>query len=140
MYKRGAIILSLIGLLMVYISGVTCNMQSCSYSPCYPVSFMVGLLGFASIYVFAYCLQKNTILSWLGMNSLAIMLMHEPVKRIVIKLYSVYSNNSVDILRDSLLNSLIITVLTILILLPIILLVNKYCPVLLGKSFQKKHS
>lgn len=125
---------------MVYISGVTCNMQSCSYSPCYPVSFMVGLLGFASIYVIAYCLQKNTILSWLGMNSLAIMLMHEPIKRIVIKIYSLFFNISVEILRESLLNSMVITILTILILLPLILFINKYTPILLGKSLHKKHS
>ena len=76
----------------------------------------------------------------LGMNSLAIMLLHEPIKRIVIKLYSVFSTSSVDVLRESLLNSLVITILTILIRLPIILSVNKYIPVLLGKSPHKKHS
>ena len=136
--KGVTVIISLITLLIVYVSGVTCNMQSCSFSPCYPVSFMVGLLGFFSIYVIAYCLQKNFVLSWVGMNSLAIMLMHEPVKRIVIQLYAICLNKSVDVVRESLLNSLAITILTILILVPIVLLINKYCPILLGKSPHRK--
>lgn len=124
----------LLGIYIVYLSGVTCNMQSSSFSPCYPLSFIIALLGFISVYIIAFGIQKNRALSWLGINSLAIMLMHEPVKRIVIKVYSIIMKMPVDTIRESVLQSLIITILTILILIPIILLTNKHFPFLLGKA------
>ena len=124
----------LLGLSIVYISGVTCNMQSSSFSPCYPLSFIIALLGFISVYIIAFGIQKNRVLSWLGINSLAIMLMHEPVKRIVIKVYSIIIKMPVDTIRESVLQSLIITTLTILILVPMILLTNEHFPFLLGKT------
>ena len=139
-YKNYAILIALMGLLTIHYSGITCNIQSNVYTPCYPISFTIGLLGFISIYVLAYRLKKNIILSWLGMNSLAIMLLHEPLKRIVIKLYAIFLNCPVDVVRESLINSLVITILTLLILVPIVLFVNKYCPFLLGKSLQRKQT
>ena len=132
--RRVNFFLGFLGLSIVYISGVTCNMQSSSFTPCYPLSFIFALLGFISIYIIAFGIQKNRILSWLGMNSLGIMLMHEPVKRIVIKVYSIIIKMPVDTIRESVLQSLIITTFTILILLPIILLINKRYPFLLGKT------
>ena len=125
------IIMALMGLIIIQISGITCNMQSCLYSPCYPASFIVGLLGFISIYVLAYSIQKNKILSWLGINSLAIMLIHEPIKRIMIKLYAMIINIPIDILRELLLHSIIVT---ILIVSPIVFLLNKKYYWLLGKN------
>lgn len=131
---KAILLFGLLGLSIVYISGVTCNMQSSSFSPCYPLSFIIALLGFISVYIIAFGIQKNRVLSWLGINSLAIMLMHEPVKRIVIKVYSIIIKMPVDTIRESVLQSLIITTLTMLILIPIILLTNKYFPFLLGKT------
>ena len=128
----------LLGLLIALLSGVTCNMQSSSFMPCYPLSFVVALSGVASLYILAYSIQNNQVLSWLGMNSLAIMLIHEPVKRIVIKVYSSIVGIPVDVVRDSILQGMIMTLLTILVLLPIILLINKFLPFLLGKKMSQK--
>lgn len=122
-----------LGLLVVYYSGVSCNMQSCSFTPCYPLSFIVALLGVASLYILAYTIRKNKFLSWLGMNSLVIMLVHEPVKRIVIKFYSVIVGIPVDALRDSVAQSLVMTLLTILAVIPIVIFINKYALILLGR-------
>ena len=122
--RRADFFLGLLGLSFVYISGVTCNMQSSLFTPCYPLSFIFASLGFISIYIIAFGIQKNRILSWLGMNSLAIMLMHEPVKRIVIKVYSIIIKMPVDTIRESVLQSLAMT---------IVWAVNKYVPFLLGK-------
>lgn len=140
-FKKTSILVAIAGILVIYFSGVTCNMHSSSFTPCYPLSFIVGLLGFISIYILSYCLKKNTILSWLGINSLAIMLMHEPIKRIVIKLYSVFLNTPIEIIREeSILNCFVIAILTILILIPFILITNRYCPILLGKFPHKIQS
>ena len=133
-FKTIAVVVSLIGLLIIYFSGVTCDMLSCLYSPCYSISFVVGLLGFISFYILAFCLQKNIILSWLGKNSLAIMLIHEPIKRVLIKLYSIVLNIPMDILRESILNSIIMATMTILISIPLVSLLNNKFPCLLGKK------
>ena len=136
---RFNILIGCISLFLIYISGVTCNMQSCSYTPCYPFSFIIGLLGFLSIYLLSYSIQKSKILSWLGLNSLAIMLLHEPVKRIVIKISSAVFSIPIELLRESIFASLTMTALTISILIPVILIINKYMPFLLGKfSFKNK--
>lgn len=124
----------LLGLAIVYISGVTCNMQSSSFSPCYPLSFIIASLGFISVYIIAFGIQKNRVLSWLGINSLAIMLMHEPVKRIVIKVYSIIIKMPVDTIRESVLQSLIITSVTLILLFPMVVFINKYVPFLLGNT------
>lgn len=124
----------ILGLSIVYISGVTCNMQSSSFSPCYPLSFIIASLGFIFVYIIAFGIQKNRVLSWLGINSLAIMLMHEPVKRIVIKVYSIIIKMPVDTIRESALQSFIITSVTLILLFPMVMFINKYVPFLLGKT------
>lgn len=55
--------------------------------------------------------EKPDVMAWF--NSLAIMLIHEPVKRIIIKLYSMAVNIPMDTLRESILHSLINTSLII---------------------------
>ena len=70
-------------------------------------------------------------LSFLGCNSLAIMLTHEPLKRIVIKVYSVVTSIDMDIARESVFHSIVITCIVILVLCPIIIFLRRYCGLLL---------
>ena len=70
-------------------------------------------------------------LSFLGCNSLAIMLTHEPLKRIVIKVYSVVTSIDMDIARESVFHSIVITCIVILVLCPVIIFLRKYCGFLL---------
>ena len=132
------IIMGIIGLLFTGWSGVTCNMINSTYTPNYPIVFIVALMATCSVVLLAYTINRNKVLSWLGINSLAIMLMHEPVKRVMIKLYSMFVNISMDILRESIIQSIIITIITIITLIPIILFVNKYTPFVLGKKNSNK--
>ena len=118
----------------IWFMNVTCNMLSCYYKPNYPILFMIALWATCCVGLLSYVIKKNRMLSWLGSNSLAIMLIHEPVKRIVIKIYSMVINIPIDILRESILQSLIITSLVIILLIPIVLFINKYTPFLLGKK------
>ena len=118
----------------IWFMNVTCNMLSCYYKPNYPILFMIALWATCCVGLLSYAIKKNRMLSWLGSNSLAIMLIHEPVKRIVIKIYSMVINIPIDILRESILQSLIITSLVIILLIPIVLFINKYTPFLLGKK------
>lgn len=70
-------------------------------------------------------------LSFLGCNSLAIMLTHEPLKRIIIKMYSVTTSIDIDIARESVFHSIIITCIMILVLYPVIIFLRRYCGFLL---------
>lgn len=125
--------LGLLGMIPIALSGVTCNMLGASYTPCYPVLFVVAIWGIFCMYLFAFSIGHSRVLAWLGVNSLAIMLMHEPVKRIVIKVYSMLLGTTTDCLRESVLQSLVMTMLTLLVLVPFVWGVNRYVPFLLGK-------
>lgn len=70
-------------------------------------------------------------LSFLGSNSLAIMLTHEPLKRIIIKMYSVTTSIDMDIARESVFHSIVITCIVILVLCPVIMFLRRYCGFLL---------
>ena len=67
--------------------------------------FLFVVLSFVGIY-FIYCLStllvKFQFLLFLGMNSLLIMLLYEPIKRIVIKIMSLLFSLDVKIIRSSL--------------------------------------
>lgn len=135
--RLASIVIGFAGLAGIWLSGVSCNMLGTSYIPCYPVCFVVALFGSACLYLLAYAIRKSHLLSWLGMNSLAIMLMHEPVKRIVIQLYALCWGESSDALRSSIWQSIIMTILTLLVLFPMVLFINRYFPFLLGKKRKK---
>lgn len=70
-------------------------------------------------------------LSFLGCNSLVIMLTHDPLKRIIIKIYSVATSIDMDIVRESVFHSIVITFIVILVLCPVIKLIRNYCNFLL---------
>ena len=67
------------------------------------------------------------------MNSLLIMLLHEPIKRIVIKIVSLLLSLDVEITRSSLGLILLCTGLVISIQIPIVIFINKHLRFLLGK-------
>ena len=96
----------------------------------YPMGYIPYFI-IATCCIIAICMlcpQKQIkVLSFLGYNSIAIMLTHEPLKRIVIKIYSVTTSIDIDIIRESIIHSIIITFIVILILSPTTMLLRKYC-------------
>ncbi|MBP3635031.1 MAG: acyltransferase family protein [Bacilli bacterium] len=77
-------------------------------------------------------------LIYIGINSLIIMVCHEPIKRILVIFISKITSVSVTILRTNLLYSLLITFLIIITMIPIIFIINKYLPFFIGKSHSKE--
>lgn len=59
------------------------------------------------------------------------MLTHEPLKRIIIKMYSMATAIDMDIAREFIFHSIIITYIVILVLCPVIMFLRKYCGFLL---------
>lgn len=97
------------------------------------ILFTLGALGGSYIvYSSAKIAINSSVLTYLGRNSIVILGLHEPIKRVVIKLFSIIFNITVEYARNN--YALIITILILILFVPIIYIFNKYLPVLVGKS------
>ena len=70
---------------------------------------------------------------WIGRNSLVIMCIHEPLKRIILFILSKMLCLPVDVMRDNLCFSIITTVIIVLFCVPFIIFINRCCPIMLGR-------
>lgn len=74
------------------------------------------------------------ILQWLGRNSLIIMCVHEPIKRILLKVFAMVTNMEISDIRQSAVLSIIITVLVIATCVPAVMMMRRFTPWLIGKK------
>ena len=98
----------------------------------YPLSLSLIFLTFC-VSKFFVCFDIG-VLQWMGRNSLVIMCVHEPIKRIVLKVASVFSGYDIVSLRMSIIASGVIVVVTICIIWPIERAINHYAPLLAGRT------
>ena len=96
--------------------------------------YITAFLGIASVVTIAMLFGKNRVLSYLGQNSLIIFALHFPVKRVVTGVTSKVLNVSLEQIKGSFLIGSIETVITILLLVPIIYLIRNQCPFILSKK------
>lgn len=110
------------------------HMMGHSYG-CWWIFYLIASSLIVSVLIVCYFISKSksSFLSWLGKNSLIIMCLHGPVYRVVLKISSIISGYEILVIRDLLLLSVIISLVTIIILLPIIFFINKKIPFVLGK-------
>ena len=78
-----------------------------------------------------------TLVTHIGKNTLGIMVIHEPIKRVVIKLFAILTRIQVDTIRTNIVLSIVITIVTIGIIIPILQLIKKFVPQALGEYKQK---
>lgn len=98
---------------------------------------VVALICILSLFVLTIHIHSNKILvafTWLGVNSLSLMCLHEPLKRIIVVIFSKLLGMETDVLRESILFSTTMSCLIITLLVPTCLFVNKKCKWILGKS------
>ncbi len=100
--------------------------------------YMVSVIGSLFIYMLSNQIH-NKMISYLGKNSLIIMCIHEPIKRVVIIAINKFTGINNNILRQNLASILLITIITIAITIPIIILINKFFPYVLGKGKEKRY-
>lgn len=92
-----------------------------------PIYFIpIGLCGIMFWNVLSIQIKKNKVLEYLGINSLIIMCMHEPIYRLIIGVFSRVSGIDVEVIRASLFYSILITIATIIIIIPVIYVYDKY--------------
>lgn len=93
--------------------------------PNYYMLYIFGTLGTILI----VNISKNInlkIIKYIGMNSLFIMCMHEPIKRIVIKVTSIFTKIEEDFIRNNFIWIIIISIILISVLLFIKYLIDNY--------------
>lgn len=100
------------------------------------IFYLMALLG--SGVVMALCrLIEHCEHGWMqycGRNSLIIMCVHEPIKRILIQILSMATGMETTALRQNFWVSVIIVILIALICIPICHVVNNYLPFMIGKK------
>lgn len=109
------------------------SMLSSQYPNGYAYFFVMALICVSAVYVLSTLLVTQKWLSWLGCNTLIIMCLHDPLKRIVIKFLSYVMHQTSDELRESVFLSFFVTAIVISVLIPICKLINKRMPWLLGR-------
>ncbi len=76
---------------------------------------------------------EHGVLQWMGRNSLVIMCLHEPIKRVVLQIVSVLTGFETTVIRNSDMASFMIAVVIISILYPITNAITRYVPFVIGK-------
>ena len=131
-------LISILGIFICYRFDCQLNMLNHIYPNI--ILFFIGTLSGIYITMFVCSFYKFInkrmidILSFFGQNTLIIMCCHEPIKRIVIKLFSIISHISEEMLRSNIIFALLITVIILLVTVPIIYIINKYFPFIIGKK------
>ena len=106
----------------------------------YSSYFNFILAAFCGIYIVMYIANKfkNKYVQSVGMSSLIIMLVHEPIKRVIIKVMELLLNIEGEILRKSIVFSLLITLIIILVSIIIEKIIINYFPYIIGKNNKDK--
>lgn len=138
--KQNALLLCVFAILFVIsgiISDVTLNMKSGAI-PAPWFLYTIPVLGTACIYYLSSLLNNipkaKSLFVWLGQNSLLIMCLHEPIKRIVIKVGSIIMHCETNTLRASDLDSFIMAIITVSICVPFVMIIMKWLPWVIGKK------
>ena len=92
-----------------------------------PLTFYLGAsLSIIGFLLLSKNIKYNNALEWLGINSLAILLIHLKVRFLSVKFISSFLNSNSDI------NGILISILSILMMIIPIFIINKYVPFVVG--------
>ena len=100
----------------------------------YFFTYIASISGCLVIYIISNIINKNRMLQFLGRNTLIIMCIHEPIKRILIEVIHKVTNIPTELLRNNIFGVIFITLILLIVLLPCIYIINRYFPILIGKS------
>lgn len=126
------------GLVLTIVSGIIAityggsNLNNNTYSN-YILFYFVGVIGILFMIVISNLIGERKSLLFLGKNTLILMCIHEPLKRIILIIISKLSGIPVEVLRSNLITILIVTIILIGVMYPAIIIINRYLPFMLGK-------
>lgn len=97
----------------------------------------MAILGSLIIFCISYLINNLSVvggqISYLGKNSLIIMCIHEPIKRVLLVVLSKVSSLPIEELRGNILLSIICVCILLLICVPIVNVINKKIAWMIGK-------
>ena len=97
--------------------------------------YIAAFLGIISVVIIAMYFEKNKVLLYLGKNSIIIFALHFPVKRVVTACTGKVLNIPLEQIKNSFLISCVDTIITIVILLPLIYLIHTQFYFILGGKY-----
>ena len=100
-------------------------------------SLMLPVAGIVLYTALSTIIKKNRLLEWFGKNSLIIFAFHAAILRIVLAIMAYILKESVFEVRIDILNSILATVVTLIILYPICILWNKWVNPWLNRMYSK---
>ena len=119
-----AIILLLVNCLCVYHFG--CNINISRLDTGNLLFYLsIPFIGTGTWYFVSKAIGKNSLLQWLGSNSLAILAFHSPIGRALTFILGKLFDHDKEGIRENFLTALLLIVLTLLVCWPICLLWNK---------------
>lgn len=104
-------------------------------------NYILYLVGASAGVILIYSLSKkinSRRLEILGENSLIIMCIHEPIKRVVIQLIALLFNVSGDKVRTSIISVAIVTIVTLVVSLFASIIIKKIFPFVVGKKYKNE--
>lgn len=96
----------------------------------------MAILGSLIVFCISYLIDKLHMggqISYLGKNSLIIMCIHEPIKRVLLVVLSKVSTLPIDDLRGNILLSIICVLILLLVCVPVVNAINKKFAWMIGK-------
>lgn len=133
LYYRGVLLMSLLLLAILYFIGWSgVGFYNHILPPFYEYYF-IPIIGTFMVYLISIKCLSCRFLCYLGRNSLLLMCLHEPIKRIVIKLLSLIMHQDAEAIRENYVSCSIALAITVLICIPIIELINRKMTFVLGK-------
>ena len=120
-----------------WISRLDLNVQR--YPSPYFILYFQAMVGILLVTIISKYIKWGFI-EYIGRNSLIIMCIHEPIKRIVIAMMSKIAGIDIAVARTEYWSIFMITAITLLSTLPIVFIINKYMPFMLGKVSLKTKS
>ena len=130
-------ILAIIGLITIWFLSTRNDMMLSSYSNGYGAFFLVAIICIMCLFALFVKIRSRkfiSILTWLDVNSLIIMCLHEPLKRIIIVVFSKLLGMETEAVRESIVWSILMSCLIIVIFVPVCMFMNRKCKWVLGKS------
>jgi acyltransferase len=93
-----------------------------------------ALTGIGAYILLSRKLTRVNLISYIGKNSIIVLAMHEPVKRLVLGIVMLIFDVSYDALRTSIMFGIPLTIFTISIILPFVYVINKRFTLLIGRK------
>lgn len=134
-------IITIVGILFFVFLATRFNIQSNIMGNIIPPFYSfygMAILGSLIVFCISFLIDNLNIIagggiSFLGKNSLIIMCIHEPIKRVLLVILSKVTSLPIDNLRGNILLSIICVLILLLVCVPIINIINKKLAWMIGK-------